>query len=104
VGTVEDLQAQTRIKTQRARQAVETTFDLLSFDLIEGSLWIDVRKAQDPKRGFGTAPTAAWSAFRQRVPLGQGAAPEDSQSASLAAAEFLKSTAASSFYRGSGEP
>jgi len=35
---------------------------------------MDVRKAQDPKRGFGTAPTAAWSAFRQRVPLGQGAA------------------------------
>jgi histidine ammonia-lyase len=104
VGTVEDLQAQTRIKAQRARQAVETTFDLLSFDLIEGSLWMDVRKAQDPKRGFGTAPTAAWSAFRQRVPLGQGTALEDSQSASLAAAEFLKSTAASSFYRGSGEP
>jgi hypothetical protein len=52
----------------------------------------------------GTAPTAAWSAFRQRVPLGQGAAREDSQSAALAAAEFLKSTAASSFYRGSGEP
>src|SRR3984893_7448205 len=67
VGTVEDLQSQTRIKTQRARQAVDTTFDLLSFDLLEGSLWMDVRKAQDIQRNFGIAPTAAWTAFRQRV-------------------------------------
>jgi len=104
VGTVEDLQAQTRIKTQRARQAVETTFDLLSFDLLEGSFWMDARKAQGPERSFGTAPTAAWTAFRQRVPLRQGAAEKGSQSASLAAAEFLKTTAASSFYRGGGEP
>jgi histidine ammonia-lyase len=104
VGTVEDLQAQTRIKTQRARQAVETTFDLLSFDLLEGSFWMDARKAQDPKRGFGTAPTAAWTAFRQRVPLRQGTELQDSQSASLVAAQFLKTTPASSFYRGTGEP
>ena len=53
VGTVEDLQAQTRVKVQRARQAVDTTFDLLGFDLLEGSLWMDVRKAQDAKRAFG---------------------------------------------------
>jgi histidine ammonia-lyase len=69
VGTVEDLQAQTRIKVQRARQAVATTFDLLSFDLLEGSLWMDVRKAQDATRGFGGPPTAAWAAFRKLVPL-----------------------------------
>jgi histidine ammonia-lyase len=104
VGTVEDLQAQTRIKTQRARQAVETTFDLLSFDLLEGSLWMDVRKAQDPKRSFGTAPAAAWTAFRQRVPVRPGTALPDAQSAALTASQFLKTTAASTFYRGSGEP
>jgi len=104
VGTVEDLQAQTRIKTQRARRAVETTFDLLSFDLLEGSFWLDARKAQGPERSFGTAPTAAWAAFRQRVPLRQGSAEQGSQSASLTAAEFLKTTAASTFYRGGGEP
>jgi len=109
VGTVEDLQAQTRIKTQRARQAVETTFDLLSFDLLEGSFWMDARKAQGPERSFGAAPTAAWAAFRQRVPLRPGAAPQgtaeqSSQSAALTAAEFLKTTAASTFYRGGGEP
>jgi histidine ammonia-lyase len=109
VGTVEDLQAQTRIKTQRARQAVETTFDLLSFDLLEGSFWMDARKAQGPERSFGAAPTAAWTAFRQHVPLRpstapQGAGAQSPPSAALTAAEFLKTTAASTFYRGRDVP
>jgi histidine ammonia-lyase len=104
VGTVEDLQAQTRIKVQRARQAVATTFDLLAFDLLEGALWMDVRKAQDPQRNFGAAPTAAWSAFRQRVPLRHP--PEDpaARSISTVASDFLKSTPASTFYRGEAAP
>ena len=46
VATVEDLQSQTRIKLQRARQAVAATMDLLGFDLIEGSLWMDVRASR----------------------------------------------------------
>jgi histidine ammonia-lyase len=103
VGTVEDLQSQTRIKLQRARQAVETTFDLLSFDLLEGSLWLDVRKAQDASRNFGAAPTAVWTAFRQRVPLRQDPSIERTQSIPQTAAQFLKTTAASTFYR-SSEP
>ena len=103
VGTVEDLQSQTRIKLQKARQAVDTTFDLLSFDLIEGSLWMDVRKTQDPSRSFGAAPTAVWSAFRQRVPLRQDAAAPDVPSVPSVAAQFLRGTAASSFYP-SSEP
>jgi histidine ammonia-lyase len=104
VGTVEDLQSQTRIKAQRARQAVETTFDLLSFDLLQGSLWMDVRKAQDPKRNFGTAPTALWTAFRQRVPLRQDPAQRGLPSTSQVAAQFLKTTPASTFYRGDAPP
>jgi histidine ammonia-lyase len=103
VGTVEDLQSQTRIKLQKARQAVDTTFDLLSFDLLEGSLWLDVRKAQDPNRNFGAAPTAVWTAFRQRVPLRQDPVEERTQSTPQIAAQFLKTTAASTFYR-SSEP
>jgi histidine ammonia-lyase len=98
VGTVEDLQAQTRIKLQRARQAVETTFDLLSYDLLEGSLWMDVRKTQDPTRSFGAAPTAVWAAFRGQVPLRPDPTVERSQSVPAAAAQFLKTTAASTFY------
>ncbi len=104
VGTVEDLQAQTRVKAQRARQAVATTFDLLGFDMIQASLWMDVRKVQDQKRKFGTAPTAAWNAFRQRVPLRRAATDSDAQSIALLASEFLKTTPASTFYRGEAPP
>ncbi len=98
VGTVEDLQAQTRIKLERARQAVETTFDLLSYDLLEGSLWMDVRRTQDPARRFGEAPTAVWTAFRRHVPLQPDPAAERLQSVPAAAAQFLKTTAAADFY------
>ena len=85
VGTVEDLQGQTRIKVQRARQAVSTTFDLLGFDLFEGSLWMDVRRVQDPARSFGAVPTAAWKAFRAIAPLG-------GDTASSVVTDFLKGT------------
>ena len=104
VGTVEDLQGQTRIKVQRARQAVDTTMYLLAFDLLEGSLWMDVRKTQDSKRNFGAAPTAAWTAFRQRVPLAQPTGVEDAKPTPLIITEFLKTTPASTFYRGAAEP
>jgi histidine ammonia-lyase len=67
--TVEDLQAQTRLKMQRARQAVSTTMDLLGHDLLQASFWMDVRKKQDPKRDFGPASTAAWVAVRKAIPL-----------------------------------
>jgi histidine ammonia-lyase len=95
VGTVEDLQGQTRIKAQRARQAVDTTVDLLAFDLIQGSLWMDVRKAQDPQRVFGDVPTAAWAAYRRVVPLSGMSAVAPSVTA-----DFLRRTPASTFYRG----
>src|SRR4029077_3276762 len=69
VATVEDLQAQTRIKVQRARQAVSVTMDLLGHDLLQASLWWAARKAQDQKGIFGQAATAAWSAVRRAIPL-----------------------------------
>jgi len=62
--------AQTRIKRlQRARKVVEVTMDLLGricWWVPTGSIF---GKAQNPNRSFGTAPTAAWSAFRKTVPL-----------------------------------
>jgi histidine ammonia-lyase len=102
VATVEDLQAQTRIKVQRARQAVAATLDLLGFDLEEGTLWLDARKRQDARRSFGPAATAAWTAFRRTLPL----APQGSQAGSQAGStpvatalgEFLRSRPASEFY------
>jgi histidine ammonia-lyase len=101
VATVEDLQAQTRIKAYRARQAVSTTFDLLAHDLLTATLWLDVRKAQDPSRNFGEGPTAAWTAFRKIVPLLPVLDGVPTQSRSMTAAAFLKSTPAATFYRGS---
>jgi histidine ammonia-lyase len=98
VGTVEDLQAQTLIKVQRARQAVGTTMDLLAHDLLEASLWLDVRKAQDPHREFGRAPTAAWSALRSKVPLVANSDGAAAGSDANIAASFVRNTDPASFY------
>jgi histidine ammonia-lyase len=98
VATVEDLQAQTRIKVQRARQAVATTFDLLAYDLLEGSLWLDARKRQDPRRTFGPAATAAWSAFRSKMPLTRSPEEAGSTPVSTVIGDFLRQTPASEFY------
>ncbi|MHB8477111.1 MAG: aromatic amino acid ammonia-lyase [Steroidobacteraceae bacterium] len=100
VATVEDLQAQTRVKAYRARQAVSTTFDLLAHDLLTATLWLDVRKSQDPSRSFGDGPTAAWAAFRKIVPLLPDMEGVPTQSRAMAAAAFLKSTPASTFFAG----
>ena len=101
--TVEDLQAQTRIKVQRARQAVALTFDLLAVNLVEASLWLDVRKAQDPHRSFGSAPTAAWTAFRKRLPLEDDSKPAN-ESKPMVAAEFLRLNPAAAFFTGASPP
>jgi histidine ammonia-lyase len=101
VGTVEDLQAQTRIKAYRARQAVDTTFDLLAHDLLTAALWLDIRKTQDASREFGAAPTAAWLAFRKIVPLLPAAGRIPAQSRPMTAAAFLRGTPAATFYAGS---
>jgi len=104
VGTVEDLQAQTRIKAYRARQAVGTTFDLLGHDFLNAALWLDIRKAQEPARQFGAAPTAAWTAFRKTVPLLPSLDQPPTQSRSFAAATFLRENPAHQFYAGSEMP
>ncbi len=96
--TVEDLQAQTRVKVQRARAAVATTLDLLGLDLLRASLWLDVRKAQEPKRSFGPAPTAAWVALRKAVPLKVDPARVSAESNERRAAAFVKVTPAATFY------
>jgi histidine ammonia-lyase len=97
---VEDLQAETRLKVQRARQAVSLTYDLLGANLLEASLWLDVRKSQAPQRSFGAAPAAAWAAFRRIVPL----TGDSGESRPMAAAGFLRATLASTFYTGASPP
>ena len=98
VGTVEDLQGQSLLKVQHARQAVDTTMDMLGLDLLEGSLWMDVRKAQTPGRSFGPGATAAWSAFRKEVPLRPGFDSSSTESETMAAAAFVHKTDPGNFY------
>jgi histidine ammonia-lyase len=69
--TVEELQAQTVLKTVRARQIVDDTVRLIGEDLLTATFWLDVRHAQGPGRNFGAAPTAAWTALRHTVPFRQ---------------------------------
>jgi histidine ammonia-lyase len=98
--TVEDLQAQTRLKVQRARQAVSTTLDLLALDLTEAALWLDVRKAQDPTRTFGEAPTAAWQALRREIPLMPDSEHLPGASDPVLAARFIRANPAANFFAG----
>ena len=98
--TVEDLQSQTRLKVQRARQAVATTMDLLGLDLMEAALWLDVRKAQDQTRVFGAAPTAAWQALRKVIPLMPDPGHPPSDSDQTLAAAFIRANPAATFYSG----
>jgi histidine ammonia-lyase len=103
--TVEDLQAQTRIKVQRARQAVGTTMDLLGHDFLQAGFWIDVRRKQAPNRDFGKAPTAAWTALRQAIPLKTAEQRvKATQSDELLAAAFVHSTDPETFYSSAPPP
>jgi histidine ammonia-lyase len=65
---VADLEAVSRLKAARGRQAVDLFMQLLSYDLITSTYWLDVRKAQNGARNFGQGPTAAWTALRKVLP------------------------------------
>jgi histidine ammonia-lyase len=97
VGTVEDLQAQTLIKVQHARQAVSITLDLLGHDLLEASFWMDVRQVQNPRRSFGSAPAAVWSALRKEVPLKSDPS-RATHSDAMLAASFVHTNDPATFY------
>jgi histidine ammonia-lyase len=98
VMTVEDLQAQTRLKLANARAVVEDTIQLLGFDLGNAAYWLDIRMIQDPKRKFGKAPTDAWQAFRKQLPFQMDPAQRPQQTLGSILSEFLKSHPASQFY------
>jgi len=99
IQTVEDLQGQTRLKVQRARQVVDDTIELLAEDLLTGTYWLDIRKDQDASRQFGAAPTAVWTAFRATLPASGVSAATATQPIHEAAAAFIRANPASSFYR-----
>ena len=63
-----DLESQAPLKVAKARAMVATTDQLLAHELLTATYWLDIRHSQDPKRRFGTAPTALWTAFRKLMP------------------------------------
>jgi histidine ammonia-lyase len=99
IQNVEDLQTQTRLKITRARAAVEDTVELLAEDLLTGTYWLDLRKAQNAARNFGAAPTAVWAAFRATLPFTGVGPMSATQPIHEIAATFIRNNAAVNFYK-----
>jgi histidine ammonia-lyase len=99
IQNVEDMQGQTRLKVTRARTAVDDTIELLAEDLLTGTYWLDLRKAQKPSRAFGASPTAIWTAFRATLPFNGVGAASATQPIHEIAAAFIRSNAAANFYK-----
>ena len=95
---VADIEAFSRLKAVRARQVVDLTTQLLAYDLLTATYWLDVRKAEDPKRSFAPAPTAAWIAFRKVLPWQQEVDSRPDLPYGAVAYNFLKQTPASNYY------
>jgi histidine ammonia-lyase len=99
IQNVEDLQGQTRLKALRARAVIADTIDLLAEDLLTGTYWLDLRKSQAPRIRFGESTDLLWQEFRGVLPFDgvqHGSVPVPIHEV---AAQFIRSHAASRFYR-----
>ena len=70
---VADLESNSRLKASRGLQATGLFMQILAYDMITSTYWLDVRKAQDGQRDFGPAPTALWMGLRKVLPWQQPA-------------------------------
>lgn len=95
---VEELQAQTVLKTTRARRTLEDTELLLGEDLLTATYWMDIRRVQQPDRNFGRASTAAWASFRQAVPWQQARRDRPSRPVGDIVHAFITAHPAAEFY------
>ena len=100
---VADIEAYSRLKGTRARSVVDLTMQLLAYDLLTATYWMDVRRAENPSRNFGAAPTAAWTAFRKELPWQQEPESRPDVPYGAVAYRFLRTTPASTFFT-SGPP
>jgi histidine ammonia-lyase len=98
---VADIEANTRLKAARGRQAVDLHMQLLAHDLLIATYWMDLRKLQDSSRSFGGPATAAWQAFRGQLPFLTEPRERPDVPYGVTAYEFLKTTPASRF---AGDP
>jgi histidine ammonia-lyase len=94
---VQDLDAETLFKVERAVSVVRESWKLVANDLLSGARWMDVRKAQDSSRAFGPAPTAAVAALRQVVPLEPRRRSLAAETPTEKAIRFIQSTPARNF-------
>jgi histidine ammonia-lyase len=92
--TVEDLQSETRLKVSHARQVTADTLELLATDVLNGTFWLRVRKAQNSARSFGAPVDAMASAFDAALARGGAAG----RNAHGVAVEFLQAHPAAQFY------
>jgi histidine ammonia-lyase len=99
---VADLEAVGRLKASRGRQAVDLFMQLMSYDFITSTFWLDVRKVQEPARSFGAPATAAWTAFRKVVPWQQDQDDRAPVPYGVQAYEFMKANPARTFMTGGG--
>ena len=95
---VADIEAYSRLKASRGRQVVDLSMQLLAYDLLTATYWLDIRKAEDPKRNFAPAPTAAWMALRKQLPWQQEVDSRPDIPYGVVAYRFLQQTPAGSFY------
>lgn len=94
---VQDLAPEALFKVERAVKVVRESWKLVANDLLSGARWMDVRKAQDPSRTFGPAPTAAVAALRQVVPLEPRKRSLDPETPTEKAIRFIQTTPATNF-------
>jgi histidine ammonia-lyase len=95
---VADLEALTRLKAVKGREVIDLSVQLLAYDLLTATYWLDVRRVESPGRQFAAVPTAVWNAFRKQVPWQQEPDSRPDVPFAAIAYEFLKQTPASTFY------
>ncbi len=103
-GTVEDLEAQTRLKAAAARKAVALCFHLVAHDLLTAAHWVDIRRLQDPGRRLGEAASRAHAALREVVPWLQPLTERPQRPTGELVHDFMQAKAATAFYSGNPPP
>jgi histidine ammonia-lyase len=97
---VADISSVPLLRLSRANTALDAARELMASEMIIAAFWMDVRKAQDPSRRFGEAPTAAWEALREMVPMHGEPAEPATVSETTRVADFMQATPVSAFYTG----
>ena len=102
---VGDLDAVPMVKLMRLNQALDISTDMLGQGMLNAAFWMDIRKLEDPKREFGAAPTAVWTAFRKVVPFRRAPdAPPVLEPVGNQIGAFLRATSPRAFYNSTAIP